>query len=72
MLMAQFKKFTRYTVCDPGPQNLLLLFFLNHHLKAEKISFPLMYGKLLGLDNIWPRYKYLNIWNLGVQKKSKY
>ncbi len=26
-----------------------------------------MYG-LLGLDNIWPRYNYLNIWNLRVQK----
>ncbi len=26
-----------------------------------------MYG-LLGLDNIWLRYNYLNIWNLRVQK----
>ncbi len=26
-----------------------------------------MYG-LLGLDNIWPRYTYLKIWNLRVQK----
>ncbi len=26
-----------------------------------------MYG-LLGLDNIWPRYNYLKIWNLRVQK----
>ncbi len=26
-----------------------------------------MYG-LFGLDNIWPRYNYLNIWNLRVQK----
>ncbi len=26
-----------------------------------------MYG-LLGYDNIWPRYNYLNIWNLRVQK----
>ncbi len=26
-----------------------------------------MYG-LLGKDNIWPRYNYLNIWNLRVQK----
>ncbi len=25
-----------------------------------------MYG-LLGLDNIWPRYNYLKIWNLRVQ-----
>ncbi len=25
-----------------------------------------MYG-LLGSDNIWPRYNYLNIWNLRVQ-----
>ncbi len=39
-----------------------------HHLKAEQISFPLMYG-LLGSDNIWPRCNYLNIWNLRVQKK---
>ncbi len=31
------------------------------------ISFPLMYG-LLGSGNIWPRYNYLNIWNLRVQK----
>ncbi len=31
------------------------------------LSFPLMYG-LLGLDNIWPRYNYLKIWNLSVQK----
>ncbi len=23
---------------------------------------------LLGLDNIWPRYNYLKIWNLRVQK----
>ncbi len=26
-----------------------------------------MYG-LLGSDNIWPRYKYLNLLNLWVQK----
>ncbi len=26
-----------------------------------------MYG-LLGYDNIWLRYSYLNIWNLRVQK----
>ncbi len=26
-----------------------------------------MYG-LLGSDNIWPRYSYLKIWNLRVQK----
>ncbi len=26
-----------------------------------------MYG-LLGYDNIWPRYNYLNIWNMRVQK----
>ncbi len=26
-----------------------------------------MYG-LLGLDNIWLRYNYLNIWSLRVQK----
>ncbi len=26
-----------------------------------------MYG-LLGYDNIWPRYNYLKIWNLRVQK----
>ncbi len=26
-----------------------------------------MYGSL-GYDNIWPRYNYLNIWNLRVQK----
>ncbi len=26
-----------------------------------------MYG-LLGWDNIWPRYNYLNIWNLRVKK----
>ncbi len=25
-----------------------------------------MYG-LLGLDNIWQRYNYMNIWNLRVQ-----
>ncbi len=29
-----------------------------------------MYG-LLGSDNIWPRYNYVNIWNLRVQKKKK-
>ncbi len=29
-----------------------------------------MYG-LLGSDNIWPRYSYLKIWNLRVQKKRK-
>ncbi len=28
-----------------------------------------MYG-LLGSDNIWPRYNYLKIWNLRVQKKK--
>ncbi len=28
-----------------------------------------MYG-LLGKDNIWPRYNYLKIWNLRVQKKN--
>ncbi len=25
---------------------------------------------LLGSDNIWPRYNYLNIWNLRVQKNQ--
>ncbi len=40
-----------------------------HHLKAEQISFLLIYGLLLGLDNIWPRYNYLKIWNLRKQKK---
>ncbi len=25
---------------------------------------------LLGLDNIWPRYNYLKIWNLRVQKNQ--
>ncbi len=33
-----------------------------HHLKAEYICFQ------LGYDNIWPRYNYLKIWNLRVQK----
>ncbi len=28
-----------------------------------------MYG-LLGSDNIWPRYDYLKIWNLRVQKNQ--
>ncbi len=28
-----------------------------------------MYG-LLGLDNIWPRYSYLKIWKLKVQKNQ--
>ncbi len=28
-----------------------------------------MYG-LLGSDNIWPRYNYVQIWNLRVQKKK--
>ncbi len=28
-----------------------------------------MYG-LLGSNNIWPRYNYLKIWNLRVQKNS--
>ncbi len=28
-----------------------------------------MYG-LLGSDHIWPRYNYLNIWNLRVQEKK--
>ncbi len=28
-----------------------------------------MYG-LLRYDNIWPRYNYLNIWNLRVQEKN--
>ncbi len=28
-----------------------------------------MHG-LLGPDNIWPRYNYLNIWNLRVQKNQ--
>ncbi len=28
-----------------------------------------MYG-LLGSDNIWTRYNYLNIWNLRVQKNQ--
>ncbi len=25
---------------------------------------------LLGSDNIWPKYNYLKIWNLRVQKKN--
>ncbi len=28
-----------------------------------------MYG-LWGSDNIWPRYNYLKIWNLRVQKNE--
>ncbi len=37
------------------------------HTSSESwISFPLIYG-LLWEDNIWPRYNYLNIWNLRVQ-----
>ncbi len=28
-----------------------------------------MYG-LLGLDNIWPKYNYLKVWNLRVQKNQ--
>ncbi len=46
-----------------------LLIFIHHicYIKAEWISFPLMYG-LLGYDNIWPRYNYLKIWNQRVQK----
>ncbi len=35
--------------------------------KLNKWVFHLMYG-LLGLDNIWPRYNYLKIWNLRVLK----
>ncbi len=50
------------TIWDPWPQNWRFA----HHLKAELISFPLMYG--LWYDNIWPRYNYLKIWNLRVQK----
>ncbi len=38
-----------------------------HHLKAEYMSFPLMYG-LLGSYNIWLIYNYLEIYNLRVQK----
>ncbi len=30
-----------------------------------------MYG-LLEYNNIWPRYNYLKIWNLRVQKKNIY
>ncbi len=30
-----------------------------------------MYG-LLGFDNIWPRYNYLKIWNLRVQKNLSF
>ncbi len=45
-----------------------VLLKLTHNL-INKL--PLMYG-LLGYDNIWPRYYYLEIWNLSVQKKSKY
>ncbi len=37
------------------------------HRRAEYIIFPLMNG-LLGFDNICPRYNYLKIWNVRVQK----
>ncbi len=40
-----------------------------YNLKAEWINFPLTYG-LLWQDNIWPRYNYLKIWNLRVQKNT--
>ncbi len=36
-------------------------------MEAEVRSFPLMFS-LLENDKIWPRYNYLNIWNLRVQK----
>ncbi len=39
----------------------------SHKGKFSEIRFPLMYC-LLGSDNIWPRYNYLKIWNLRVQK----
>ncbi len=41
---------------------------INFFLKSE-IYFPLIYD-LLGYGNIWPRFNYLKIWNLRVQKKS--
>jgi len=47
--------------------NFLKLRFI--HLK--EISFTLMYG-LLGLDNNWPRFNYLKIWNLRGAKKLKH
>ncbi len=33
------------------------------------MRFSLVYG-LLWKDNIWPRYNYLKIWNLRVQKNQ--
>ncbi len=41
--------------------------FFKIEIYTEWIIFLLMYG-LLGQDNIWPRYNYLKIWNLRVQK----
>ncbi len=37
--------------------------------QAEEMSIPLMYG-LLWSDNVLPRYNYLKIWNLRMQKQN--
>ncbi len=53
---------------------MLLLYVTQDHKTISVIFFlklnnffPLMYG-LLGSDNIWPIYNFLNIWNLRAQK----
>ncbi len=75
-----FKAYLKYT-CNSStlPQSNLwpwttkpvirVLFFIEMHASSESWinKLPLMYG-VLGSNNIWPRYNYLKIWNLRVQK----
>ncbi len=56
---------SRYVTMDHKTSHKHLKLISMNHMKAELISFPFMYG-LLEQDNIWPRYNYLNIWNLRV------
>ncbi len=41
--------------------------FFEIEIYTSSESFPLIYS-LLGYDNICPKYNYLKIWNLRVQK----
>ncbi len=41
--------------------------FFEIYISSIDVSFLLMYS-LLGSDNIWLQYNYMNIWNLSMQK----
>ncbi len=56
-------------ICDPGPQksrvSVFLFFYTSSESWVNKLTIDVWFVKII--FNIWPRYNYLEIWNLRVQ-----